>query len=581
MTAVAPGAGGYVPPPPPEPDQKQERKTLAAAADGFREAQELAPDNLAVTMRLCAVLERQNQYVEALARYLGFQGRWKRVYEVRYRIAATLGMSAGWLGSMAEKEQGPARRELAARLRERKYEAAALLVENPSPAELHGALLSVAEAEWRSLDRFLGWPRSLGRFAIAVVRHKRQWNDAAYQRRFIRPWGARFELHRAIKVVTLATEIQCLAPWPQPYEPERQKSKIDALRKKVSDARGSTQEIQYNRACCYARLYEVAGDQRDVDCAMECLKHVMQSGNPSLWLTTIHNDPDLDSLRRTPEFHEWWRGLNQADSEISAETWVIEVAVALAERWETVAKLETCYVPPPSVATAPTATPADAPETRRINAMDADEACFDALVAWAMHPDRLAADGQAAHGDVQRSAAGLHVRIPMSPNADARACRLWATPRFLGVAEPKTLSGHIQALKVLPADTSDAGARGKRWRNVVSVAASFFAVHDDDVNDGAPSMEIAFLGNPQALARLVMDLAALDGVMVSSYQPRASEETVASDSPETSEAGGRVTLSLFSDHAYEDLKALVLQVWSPIEKEHPDASIRPYSARGT
>ena len=46
----------------------------------------LAPDNVAVTMRLGAVLERENSYVRALTAYLAFANRWPRVFEVRYRL---------------------------------------------------------------------------------------------------------------------------------------------------------------------------------------------------------------------------------------------------------------------------------------------------------------------------------------------------------------------------------------------------------------------------------------------------------------------------------------------------------------
>jgi len=433
-------------------ERRAEEDFTKAAELQFRRASALVPDNLAVALRLGAILERENRYVEALVVYLGFKRRWKRVFEVRYRIAATLAMSESWLASVALNGVDD-RHRLARLLEGQGYDTAATAIEEPDISTLNDALLAAAKLEWSELARYLGACWSTRRFLGSVVRRKAEWNDASYQRRFVRLDRARFERVHAVAIARLVTDIQLLTPWPRPFGATGDRlNECASIRGLVDAAAGSSAICAYNRACCYARLYELTGADDDVASAIAHLQDAVRTGSAARWITSIAKDPDLVALRRTQRFRQWWEDLNQGSGTVTAKLWAIELAQALADRWNTVYALT-----PRALGTANGAAQSDSDQSAAVN----DDACFTTLRQW------IASDSveHSAQLGVELASLGaaLHVRVPLPPPIDEESRTKWKQPtanpagRMQNVVDRLEVASQFQEVEPLP------GERRERW----------------------------------------------------------------------------------------------------------------------
>lgn len=396
---------------------------LEQAVAEFRRAAALVPDNMAVTMRLGALLERRDEYVDALTRYLRFANQWGRVFEVRYRLAATLAMSDTWLGSIGAADESE-RAALAKLLRDRGRSDAATAVDAADWRELHASLLAAATAEWRELLDFLSIRQSLRRFSRTIVSNQPEFNDANYQWRFLRIGAERRTRLREVKVAAKVAEIQALAPWPQPLGAV-DTQKVSALRAEIERLLGrkASTLCHYNAACCYGRLYLVTGDTDDCQAAIRCLRKVVSGGSADQWITIMRNDPDLAAMRRTQCFYDWWEELGQAQDKPAHERWAGDLARAMERHWETFSRFETT----------PTA-----------EAAHADDELLRTLHRWM--------DEGAGGNALAENAAALHVRVeppPARPAVTRKATKRGGRPKV------------DQARKELTA-----AARRDRWQSI-------------------------------------------------------------------------------------------------------------------
>src|SRR3954469_14688316 len=131
--------------------QVSEHRSIDKAMDAYRKAATLVPDNMAVTMRIGALLERDDKYVAATTRYSEFVRNWPRVFEPRYRLAATLGMSDRWLELIpnAPAEDADKFVELLSSPSEAERQLGTQDLLNGR--ELHGLLLAGAGEQWNDL----------------------------------------------------------------------------------------------------------------------------------------------------------------------------------------------------------------------------------------------------------------------------------------------------------------------------------------------------------------------------------------------------------------------------------------------
>lgn len=423
---------------------------LDVAEASFRRASALVPDNLAVTMRLGALLERRDQYVEALAHYHRFVDRWGRVFEPRYRMAATLGMSDSWLGLVPGAPSDQQAR--LAKVLGRKS------VGDLETVDLHATMLETAKTQWEELERFVSLRLSMWRFLGSVVRRTREYNDAAYQRQFLTRRFRR-QVVRTISLGRLTTEIQQHATWPQPMEPgvpptvdlKVQLNEVDEL---LGRSRGRPAERTYNGACAYARAYELSGDEEHAERAVKLLQEVLSSGSATRWVTSIKADPDILALRRTPVFRSWWAELGRGEEAWGATKWAGALADALAKRWGTQHELLQSF---PGT----TAFPKKA-EYR-------DQNLMTSLAQWAGADDE--AMRKSAGETLIMIAAELHVRFPAPPSKGEQPWKAWSAPGkgWKGADLPSVVA---TLTNIANRPVSGAMDRRLRWEDVTELFAN-------------------------------------------------------------------------------------------------------------
>jgi hypothetical protein len=318
---------------------------LDQAITHFRRAQSSSPSNITIAARLGSVLEARGSYLEALDIYLAHVIEWPRVFQLRYRLAATLAMSDQWLGTVRD-QRIPAEvpRRVAENLRRRGdmlgktslYGRAAQQVSEPSLDDFHRALLEVAVAEWNDLLGYLTWWACLKRSAKSFALQSEQYRDFLYQRQLCTVRGERRDLRVLIRCALPVSRVQGLAPWPAPLGTTK-----EAVRRARDEATQLTNigelpdDARYAIACLYGRLWEVAGDPADADRAVEQLRLIARGRSTGQWLATIDQDPDLEALRRTRAFHEWNEVTRPNETGWAADSWLLSTCRALADRWLT------------------------------------------------------------------------------------------------------------------------------------------------------------------------------------------------------------------------------------------------------
>lgn len=323
----------------------------------YREAYALSPANIAVALRLGVHHEAQHEYLDALQIYVTHANQWNRVFEIRYRLAATLGMSDGWLASVADSAH-PVRRRLGTAMAARAslaqkrrsfaaYDAGADAVEDPTFHRLNRALLEAARDEWANIARDLSVPAVLVRIFQAVLGRDDQLRDAAYQRQLLSR-SVRATMIPSIQAARAVTEIQLLAPWPTPLWPSakdvadpeipawdherriRVELRRQARRPKLAP------EARYALACAYSRLWKVRPRPQYVTESVALLRETVARGDSSDWLRQIGHDPDLAPLRTTGAFHDWWDDLHQDEPKWSVRLWALEIAAEAHRYWHLV-----------------------------------------------------------------------------------------------------------------------------------------------------------------------------------------------------------------------------------------------------